>query len=363
MSNDLKKKRILIFTHEFPPRLGGAGSVALQLANYFNHKYYDVTLVTKKRKHDIKYNFKLIEVNTISRLWFLSYYIFFKFHDLKQYDYIILNDGGAIYSAGLAFSNENLNKSIIYVHGIEKYLDESSIFLKLLNFRKVYLKVFEKSKKIITVSNYIKDIFFKDDIKHFLPKVQTIYNSVDINQFYYVKSNILDNYNLNSKSIILLSVGRITKEKGYLEKLKIFEKLLKIDRSYVWFIIGDGDFKDDFFKIIKDKELTKNIILLGKKDKEELKYYYSQANFFWLLSNLDESFGLVYLEAMACKCIPIGWNRSGVKEVIRNNINGCLANNEKDVVSFIEKGYKNINKELLLSKILNLENPYTKVLD
>lgn len=355
-------KKILIFTHEFPPRLGGAGGVALQLANYLNNTKYDVTVVTSKRKHSSQYNFKLIEIYTFSKLWFLNYFLFFKLHNLKQYDYIIINDGGAIYSAGLSFHKEALQKSIVYVHGVEKYLKQDKLFLKLMNFKSIYLKVFEKSKKIITVSDFIKDLFFQNELKQFLKKVETIYNGVDTKCFHYVDNNILSKYELSVNATILLSVSRLTKDKGYLTKLKFFEKLLKINKNYIWFIIGDGSFKIEFDKIIKTKKLDRNIILLGKKNKEELKYFYSKADFFWLLSDLEESFGLVYLEAMACKCIPIGWNKAGVKEVIQNGINGCLANSEDEVIEFIRSGYKQIDRENLSNNVIRIEDNYDKVL-
>ena len=355
-------QKILIFTHEFPPRLGGAGGVALQLADYFYKYHYDVTVVTQKRNNIIDYKFKIIEVPVFTKLWFLSYFTFFKFYNLKQYDKIIINDGGAIYSAGISFNEEALSKSIVYVHGVEKYLNEASLFLKILQFKKYYLRVLNKSQKIISVSGFIKELFFKDELEEFLPKVKVIYNGVDKTQFYYKDNSLLDRY-VSPNDIVLISVSRFTQSKGYLKKLEIFEKLYIKNKNHKWFIIGDGDFKDTFTQIVKTKNLEKNIILLGKKSREEIKYYLSKSNFFWLLSELEESFGLVYLEAMACKSIPIGWNKAGVKEVIKNGINGCLANTDDEVISFVLDGYKTIDRENLPNQVIKVEDNYCKVLN
>lgn len=343
--------------------LGGAGGVALQLAEYFTNHGYNVTLVTQKRKNTLKYSFKIIQIPVVGKLWFVSYFIFFKLHNLKQYDKIIINDGGAIYSAGLSFDNETLAKSIVYVHGVEKYLAQHNIALKVMKFRKYYMRALDNSYKIVSVSSFIKDIFFKGVLNKFLPKVQTIYNGVDTTQFYYKKDDTLNKYNLNSKNTILISISRLVEKKGYLTKLRIFKKLLENDKDYKWFVIGDGDFKEDFLKTIRDEELTNNIFLLGKKDRNDLKYYLSESTFFWLLSDFDEAFPISYYEAMACKCIPIGWNKAGVKEVIENNINGCLANNENDVIEFIENGYEKINKEDLPNQVIKIEDNYWKVLN
>lgn len=355
-------KKILIFTHEFPPRLGGAGGVALQLAEYFVHNDYDVTLVTQKRKNTLKYDFKIIQIPIVSKLWFISYFIFFKFHNLNQYDRIIVNDGGAIYSAGLSFSEKNLLKSIVYIHGLERYLSQSSVLLKVINFKRNYMRTLNKSLKIITVSNFIKDIFFKDELQELLPKVHTIHNGVDIKQFHYIDNNKLEKFNIEQNDIVLVSISRLVKQKGYLTKLNIFKNLLQINKNYKWFIIGDGDLKNKFQEIIKDENLENNVFLLGKKERTELKYYLSKADFFWLLSDLEESFGLVYLEAMACKCIPIGWNKAGVKEVIQNSINGYLADSTVEVIEFIRNGYKQIDREKLPNNVIRIEDTYNKVL-
>lgn len=363
-------KKILIFSHEFPPRLGGAGGVALQLANYFISLGHDVTVLTKKRQHSTVYDFKLIEIPIFWKLWFMSYFIFLKVHNIYQYDHIILNDAGAIYSSGLSLSSNQLEKSIVYIHGMEKYLAEKSIYLKILRFKKTYLKVMSKSSRIISVSNYIKNRFLKNDFAVFLKKTKTVYNGVDSKQFYYINKNVYSKYNLPKKSIILLTVGRFVIEKGFLKKIEIFEELLKVNKNYVWFIIGDGSFKNKFNKIIKDKCLTKNIYLLGAKSKEELKYYYSDSNFFWLLSTFTqpkkydwvESFGLVYLEAMSCKCIPIAWNDKGPIEVIKNNVNGFLANSNEDVIEFLQSGYKKIDRDDLPNQVVEIENSYKMVL-
>lgn len=357
-------KKILIFTHEFPPRLGGAGGVALQLADYFTAKNYDVTVLTKKRKSTAKYPFKLIEIAILGKLWFVSYFIFLKTHNIRQYDYIILNDAGAIYSAGLALSNTQLNKSIVYIHGMEKYLEEKSFFLKVLRFKRVYLEVLEQSRKMISVSDYIKNRFLQNDLAKFLDKTTTIYNGVDTKQFYYAKNDIYGAFALSQNITKLLTVGRFVKEKGFLKKLEIFEELLLKDKNYVWFIIGDGAFKNEFNEIIKTKKLDNKIFLLGAKSKDELKYYYSNSDLFWLLSTFGwvETFGLVYFEAMACKCIPIAWNDKGPKEVIKNNITGCLANSNEEVIKFIQTGYKNIDRDNLPNQVIKVEESYQGVL-
>ena len=96
--------------------------------------------------------------------------------------------------------------------------------------------------------------------------------------------------------------------------------------------------------------MDKFIIFEGAKNREELRYYYSNVDIFWLLSNFDESFGLVYLEAQACGCPAIGRNSAGVKEAINDGESGFLINSEDEVLDILkDKKYLKLKQEDVLS--------------
>jgi glycosyltransferase involved in cell wall biosynthesis len=63
-----------------------------------------------------------------------------------------------------------------------------------------------------------------------------------------------------------------------------------------------------------DTELN-NVIFLGRISPDELKKYYSQAQFHLQLS-IFEGFGYSLCEAMLCHCIPIGSNVNMIPEII-----------------------------------------------
>ena len=71
--------------------------------------------------------------------------------------------------------------------------------------------------------------------------------------------------------------------------------------------------------------------------RNKLKYYYSSADLFVLLSEFRESFGLVYLEANACGCPAMGLDYGGVSEVICTE-NGILID-KKDILNTHTKIY------------------------
>lgn len=327
-------KKILIVSNEFPPKLGGAGGVALNLANDFSDLNYDVSVLTTSRSKNKDSNFKIIYIKKIYKFYFLSYLIYFFKNKLEKYDLIILNDLWGLYSASLIFDKNELKKSVIYIHGIEKYLYKTSIYNKILKIDKILNRSFNQVKGIICVSNFIKEKFFNINLTEHKEKASVIYNGVNLDEMKYVESNLKKELNIKEEQVVLLSVSRFTQKKGYDIKLEILKKLIENKKNVIWLIAGDGDYKKEFEYKIKKEKLESKIILLGAVERRKLAKYYSIADIFWLLSEYEEAFPLVYYEAKACGAYPIGWNKSGVKEVIIKG-HGFLADSAQEVIDKI----------------------------
>ena len=61
-----------------------------------------------------------------------------------------------------------------------------------------------------------------------------------------------------------LSVGRLTKQKNYSYLISEFANFLKNNKNEKLLIIGDGEEKQQLNELIKKKDLTKNVFLIGK---------------------------------------------------------------------------------------------------
>ena len=330
-------KNILIFSHEFPPDVGGAGAVAEQNASILSQMGYSVTVLTREREVS-KYSteYKIITVNSFSKLWFLAYRTII---DFSNFDLILLNDPASIYVAGMFFDKKTLSKSLVFLHGSEP----ETIFLhpkltfKLTYFKHFYTKALQNCKYIVAVSRYMKDKFVeKTKLSKFSERIIVNYAGVDMKLFYREKNEeFKSKYNIDSNKQVLLSVSRIVKEKGYFEMVEIFKKLVAVYEHYVWIIVGDGQDIDKLKKYVKDLKLDKFVIFEGNRSREKLRFYYSNADLFWLLSDFDESFGLVYLEAQACGCPVIGRNYAGLKEAVSNNKSGYLVDSKNEVLDIL----------------------------
>jgi len=122
------------------------------------------------------------------------------------------------------------------------------------------------------------------------------------------------------KKNIVLSLGRITKEKGIdtlLFAWKIVEAKVK---NWKLQIVGDGKDKDKFKKLSLQLELENVEFIDGTTD---VKPYYKKAKIF-VIPSLFEGMPMTILEAMACKACVISSKTAGGKKLIVNKDNGLL---------------------------------------
>ena len=156
--------KVLLFSHEFPPMLGGAGTVGYELTKLLVDEGYSVDVLTCRQESRNTNDFSHIncfyQVRSLKKIWFLSY---IRKLNLRKYDLIILNDIGATFVAGFTFSKNSLTKSVIFLHGSEpeKVFISPELTKKLIGFKKAYKRALKHSRKIVCVSNFMKEKFLK----------------------------------------------------------------------------------------------------------------------------------------------------------------------------------------------------------
>lgn len=198
------------------------------------------------------------------------------------------------------------------------------------------------NKVIKSVKNFDYLVLVSKNLRDFysgkLSSVKCVYIPNIIDDIPRIKSD------LTSKNLV--SVGRLSKEKGYMDLVLIFEKLLKKYPDYKLNIIGDGEEKENIQKYIKEKKLENNIILHGFKSKEYINKILLNSSIY-LMASYTESFGIVLIEAMSYGLPCIAYSSAeGANELIKNGKNGYLIDNrnEKEFIKKIEYLINNENK-------------------
>lgn len=174
-------------------------------------------------------------------------------------------------------------------------------------------------------------------------KVTYIYNSINEKCWKYATG-----YNENSKTI--LSVGRLSKEKGYEKLIEVADKVLTKHRDWKWFIYGEGEEYEKLHKVILQKDLEDNLILKGNAS--NLYELYHEGAIF-VMTSYREGLPLVLMEAKVNYLPCVSFNIiSGPSEIIRDGYDGFLIE-PYDVVAMAEKINELIENKSLRIKFSN----------
>ncbi|MDV2582165.1 glycosyltransferase [Alkalibacillus haloalkaliphilus] len=162
----------------------------------------------------------------------------------------------------------------------------------------------KNSSSFICVSTYLKESlesYIKTSVD-----IKVVPNMID-NRFEYHKLKSSTN------NFDFLSIGSFRKIKKHDLLVKSFIKAFKESDRVSLRIVGTGKEKRKVKKIIKKNNREKQILLLGSKRREEVLEEIIACDCFTLASK-DETFGVVYREAMAVGRPVVSTNNGGVLE-------------------------------------------------
>lgn len=183
--------------------------------------------------------------------------------------------------------------------------------------------ILNTSDHIITVSTQNKEII-TNKIGIDRNKITVIPNGYNADHFHPIDViEARDRLKLPRDKTIILSVGRLNKEKNYQILLEAANKILSRKKDILFFIVGDGPEKRYLHYLIQRKKLGKNIFLVGEKPHEEIPLWMNACNLF-VLSSIIEGNPTVIVEAMACGKPIVAMNIGGVCEVVISNEYGLL---------------------------------------
>lgn len=133
----------------------------------------------------------------------------------------------------------------------------------------------------------------------------------------------------------IISVGRLTAQKGFDLLIKAFSYIANENKEWSLEIVGDGTDKIKLEELISKLNLKKQVVIRPFTD--NIQKHYIDSSIFVSASRW-EGFGLVITEAMECGLPVIAFDNSGPKEIINGN-NGILVSsgNEKELADTINK--------------------------
>ena len=286
---------------------------------YINAFNFFLSYCISKLKDDISYHYK---------------YLLTDVSDLEEeYDIAVAYAGPMDFITYFIANKIRAKKRVQWIH-----FDISKI-----GFNKRFAeKMYSKFDKIFVVSEE-----GKNKLNRLIPslsdKTEVFFNIISST---FIK-NMAENekgFNDNYNGIRILTVGRLSREKGQDITISVLEKLIKQGYEVRWYCIGEGNMKKELEDMVKNKNLQENYILLGSKRNP---YPFMKECDIYVQSSRHEGY-----------CITLAEARCFNNSIITTNFTGANVNfNQDEMYKAIERIIKdrelrdyignNLGKELI----------------
>lgn len=377
----MKKKKVLFIMETL--RIGGAEKSLLTILNLIDYKKYDVDLYLFRHAGAF---FPQIpkEVNLLPED--KNYKIFIENRKLSPLKYLRRLDLKRFYHSSIwllkvlksrmlkkkLFIGWEHVKNLFDTNRIEKEYDTAIAFLErktiYFNIDKVKAKnkigfihndysvypydekldnyYFKHYDKIATVSEHCKEVLI-DKFPKYKDKFLVIKNMVSKVMIQSLAKEKNIDYKIDKNYINIVSVGRLVKQKGFDKAIEICKKLLDDNQKVHWYIIGEGEEKNNLENLIKKYNLENNLFLIGA---DVNPYKWMNIADIYVQPSRFEGYGITVAEA---KCLNKPIVASDIPEFreLLDNGKGLLASNIEEFAKQIEKL---VNDNKLKNKMINI---------
>jgi glycosyltransferase involved in cell wall biosynthesis len=140
---------------------------------------------------------------------------------------------------------------------------------------------------------------------------------------------------LGKDRLVILSVGRLSEEKGFVKAIKAFAKLAEAFTKWDFVIIGEGPERPILEQLILNLGLQDRVYLPGRIG--NLGIWYDRADVY-LLSSRFEGFPNALMEAMAHGIPVVSFNcDTGPSDLIQDGVDGYLIPPSEGVCGLVKK--------------------------
>lgn len=345
---------------------GGAEKVMLNLVKGFIKKGFAVHLLLVNKKgsylNELPKECRIIDFKSKKTI----FAIFKLFRYLKkEKPYVLISNlthANIVSSLAIILSNKDTKLILIEHSTLKKVLENNTNILGRLFFKSLIFFLFPRADAIIVVSEgAAKD--FSSSFPKLKEKIKVIYNPLDLDDIAMKgMEEVVFPWEDSSKKPIILSVGRLTKQKDFKTLILAFIKVRMSLDSYL-VILGEGEERKKLEQMIKDLGIVDSVYMPGFVHNP---YKYMKKASVFVLSSIYEGFAIVIAEALACGTPVVSTNcESGPSEILDGGKYGFLVsvNDHNALAEAILSTIKNPpDKETLIerAKVFSLEIAISK---
>ena len=236
-------------------------------------------------------------------------------------------------------------KTVVTLHGP----DLEKTFVSKLQYNLVTTCL---TNKILTASNLIKQLAINENFAR-ADKIVVIPNQVNIDLFDPSKkgTKIRVEYNIPDDTIIIGSIGRFERSKGFEVCFQVFAEVQKQYSRMKFVLCGYGKEAGFYKTVIKDLGIKENVIVTGPRT--DIDEVMAAIDILIFTPYYGEGFGMVLIEAMASGKPVVASNVYPTPEIVIDGKTGFLPFPEKPVLNM-----ENVDINPFVGKVMYLiENP------
>lgn len=310
--------KILLFTLEYPPFHGGVASYYGNLVKYWPEEADEILVLNNNQDELLSGRFPLG--------WIMAAFKLRQIIKTKKISHVLAGQILPLGTAALICSKFCKIKYSVILHGMD-------LTYAVKTWRKKFISksVLAGAEKIICANSYVAGLA-RETFPGLAPKITVVNPGVEIRSTSQkLMAQLKAKHNLLGK-IILLSVGRLVKRKGFDKVIESMPDALKQAPNLIYIIIGGGQERKNFKLKISNLKLEKNIFIITQAADEERNAWYDLCDIFIMPSrNIRgdfEGFGIVYLEANLAGKPVIAGRSGGAGDAVIDGLNGLLVDPE-----------------------------------
>jgi glycosyltransferase involved in cell wall biosynthesis len=190
-----------------------------------------------------------------------------------------------------------------------------------------YLK---RCEHVIVPSESMRAVI--EEFYEFSAPITVVATGIDLRPFVTANGNGIRKERGWENDFVIISVGRLTPEKGWPTLLKgAAIAMQSIPRSRLA-LVGEGFEKKKLQKLTRELGIAEKVDFLGKVPFDQVANYLKAANLFAFASD-TETQGLVTVEAMAAGLPVVAVDAIGTRDVVEDEVDGLLTENNAEAMA------------------------------
>ena len=154
-----------------------------------------------------------------------------------------------------------------------------------------------------------------------------------------VSSSFQPHWNARDDGFTIVSIGNLIRSKRFDLTICAFASAFGGQQNITLKIIGDGPLRKKLEEMSRELHIADQVVFTGRLSRAEVAAQLAECDLFVLASDF-ETFGVVYIEALACGLPVIGTRNGGAEDIITEDV-GCLVdiNNQEQLAEAMKYVY------------------------